>query len=92
MDREEIDKTCDLLEDKMHRIDCRSIDLLLEQKILLSLHNPWQWKFSDFFQAFAYVTQPTVRKVLSQSVDVMTANASNHYYLHACNDMLFFGN
>ena len=42
MNREEIDEVCDLVEDKTRPSGCRSVDLLLKQKVLVSLLILWQ--------------------------------------------------
>jgi len=65
----------------MQPMGSRSVDLTLEQKVLLSLNTLGSGSFQSSSKHVLHVSQSTVSKVLSQFVDAMTAKASEYIYM-----------
>ena len=77
MDREEIKKICELVKNQMQPVG-KDDGLSLKQKVLLCLKTLRSGSFKSTSKGFLKVTQPTVRKVLTQFVNSITTKASKY--------------
>ena len=88
MSKSEIKCICDLIKDSMQPVGYRSIDLSLEQKVLICLKTLGSGSFQNCSKDFIDVAQPTVSRVLSDFIETMVKLAPDFIFMPRNNNKI----
>lgn len=86
MTKREIQDVCNLVRDDLQPVGNRSIDLTLEQKVLICLKTLKSGSFQNCSKDFMDVSQPTVSVVLAAFMDSIIKKASHFIYMPRSRD------
>ena len=78
---QQIFNICDLVRTELGTRGYRSVDLTLEEKVLLSLKTLASGSFQNSSKDYLDVAQPTVSTVLNDFVNAIVPKASDHIYM-----------
>ena len=81
MSKSEMKYICDLIKDSMQPVGYRSIDLSLEQKVLICLKTLGSGSFQNCSKNVTDVAQPTVSRVLSDFIETMVELAPDFIFM-----------
>ena len=79
--KSEINCICNLIKDSMLPVGYRSIDLLLEQKVLICLKTLGSESFQNYSKDFIDVAEPTVSRVLCDFIETMVKLAPDFIFM-----------
>ena len=81
MSKQEIYALCNVVQADMQPVGHRSTDLILLNKVLISLKTLASGSFQNCSKDFMHVSQPTVSRVLSDFVNSIVSKASQFIYM-----------